>query len=220
MITLPGATVKGLLSGRMYPELGGVYHISASSGFISEIRFSGQGFISGERNSFEAMIYRRDDELKLAIYSASGRWNESFLIRDCKKNEIIETYDTNSEANTPAKLQIPDLEDQDAWESRRAWQGVISALNLGKVGDTIDEKTKLEKSQRAMRIAEAKSGKVWQPLAFGLRNSEYQVFSKLASATGWRLQEDKTNGVWEVDTEKVKNLRGGIPFRGDLTPFG
>lgn len=220
LIPLPNAKVKGFLSGRMYPELGGTCHIISSTGFISEIRFSGQGFLRGERNSVEATMYRRGDDANTPLYSVSGQWSDKFTIWDCRTGQIIETYDTNAEVNLPAKLCLANLEDQDPWESRRAWEGVISALKSGNFGETVDEKMKIEKAQREMRILETRKGQVWQPLLFSPLQGEYDLFSRLGSATGWELQGEKTKGVWKVDAKKAMTLRSRSPFRGDLTPLG
>jgi hypothetical protein len=43
LIPLPNLRVKGFLSGRLCPELYGVYHIVSSSGYVSELRFEGDG---------------------------------------------------------------------------------------------------------------------------------------------------------------------------------
>ncbi len=39
LIFLPNAKVKGFLSGCLYPELTGTYHIVSSSGYITVLRF-------------------------------------------------------------------------------------------------------------------------------------------------------------------------------------
>ena len=72
-IPLSDAKVKGFLSGHLYPELSGTYQIISSTGFVSEIRFFGQGFFSGTRNSFEAKMYRREDTTKSPIYNVKGQ---------------------------------------------------------------------------------------------------------------------------------------------------
>lgn len=47
LIPFPDVKVKGFLSGTLYPELDGTYHI-ISSDFISEMKFSGKGlFLKG-----------------------------------------------------------------------------------------------------------------------------------------------------------------------------
>ena len=43
LIPFPDCKIKGFLSGKLYPELSGTYHIISSTGFVSEIKFSGQG---------------------------------------------------------------------------------------------------------------------------------------------------------------------------------
>lgn len=220
LVPLPNAHAKGFLSGQLYPELHGTYHIISSSGYVSEIQFSGASFFGGsERNRFKATVYRRGDAEKKAIYSITGRWSDKFTIYDGKTSEVIEQYDTNAAYHKPAPLSIPSLQDQDPWESRRAWQHVISALKSGDLGASVTEKSKVETAQRSMRAKEKQTGIVWKPLLFSPLQGEYELFQQLASATGGlSLDSDKTKGVWKVDMEKAKTLKR--PFHGDLTPLG
>ncbi|KAF3278755.1 hypothetical protein TWF970_004306 [Orbilia oligospora] len=50
LIPFPDCQVKGFLSGKLYPELGGTVHLTSSSGYVSEISFSGEGVFSDARN--------------------------------------------------------------------------------------------------------------------------------------------------------------------------
>jgi len=62
------------------------------------------------------------------------------------------------------------------------------------------EKSKLEEAQRAIRKAEPgpDHGTLWEPLFFTSSQDVYHEFEELASATGWKLQPERTKGVWEV----------------------
>ena len=207
--------IKGLLSGRLYPELNGTYYIISSTGFVSEISFSGQGFFSGIKNSFEAKIYHRCDDTKSPIYIATGQWSGKFTIRDPNSATDIETYVPGS--IPPAPLHISDLADQDPWETRNAWKEVLTALDEGDVYQIVNEKSKLEEAQRAMRRKEVAQGIEWEPKFFS-SEKEDPLFDKLASATGWQLHSERTKGVWKFDTEKAKQATK--PYHGELSPFG
>ena len=206
--------IRGILSGRLYPELNGTYHIISSSGFVSEISFSGQGFFSGIKNSFEAKIYHREDETKSPFYTASGQWSGEFTIKDLN-NTIIETYIPGS--IPPAPLHIADLADQDPWETRNAWKDVLNALDDGDLQRIVNEKSKLEEAQRAIRKKEIVQHIKWEPKFFS-STKEDSLFDKLASATGWQLHSEMTKGVWKFDTEKAEQATK--PYHGGLTPFG
>lgn len=65
-------------------------------------------------------------------------------------------------------------------------------MKSSRSGETVDEKTNIEKAQRDMRLQKKRSGQVWQPLLFDLLQYEYELFSRLESATGWELQREKT----------------------------
>lgn len=213
LIPLPNVKVKGLISGTPHPELHGTYHISSSTGYISEIDFSGKGFLSGKKHSLDAILYEMNDKMN-PLYTVTGQWNDQITIRD-KNNEDIETIDINTLQPTP--MDVEDLSNQDPWESRKAWAHVIAALHRGDMQATVNEKSKVEKAQRELRKLEETKGLKWKPLFF--RNTdEDPVFQKLAGPVGVSLESDKTVGVWKLDLEAAKNIKK--PFHGSLGPAG
>lgn len=214
LIPLPNVRVKGLLSGTPYPELEGTYYLASSSGFVSEIGFSGRGWFSGMKNSFEAKTYRHTDSKKI-LYKVTGQWNDKFTIYDVMGDKEIETYGS---ANQPtAQLHVEDVEEQDPWESRRAWRGVIESLNRGDMGGTSRAKSKVEQGQRNMRKEEGKKGEHWRP-AFYKKETEDPVFERLAAMVGAKLEADKTMGVWKLDRKAVENSRK--PYHAGIVPTG
>jgi hypothetical protein len=218
LIPLPNLRVKGFLSGKLYPELYGVYHIVSSSGFVSELRFEGEGlFWGGTKNKFQAKLYSRSDPEKKTLFSVDGQWSGSFTIRD-GRGSILEIYDTNAEENRPSEMTVTDVQEQDAWESRKAWNEVFDGLRDGDIEQIVTEKSKVETAQRQMRSAEAAKAETWKPLLFNKLEGDYKAFEKLGSAVGWALEKEKTKGVWKVDTSKLSSLKK--PFRETSTPLG
>lgn len=215
MFVVPDVKVKGFLSGHLYPEISGVYRIISSAGYISEIRFSGKGFFSGSKNSFNARIYRRDDDAKTSIYTVDGQWCDRFTIRDARTGSDVEVF--SSETVPVAPIVLPELEHQDPWESRKAWASVIAALRKGDMQGTIKEKSRLEEAQRGMRKKDG-AAKCWSPVFFSQLKGDYGLFDSLASATGLQLQPERTKGVWKYRRESEQEAEK--PYHGELTPFG
>ncbi len=216
LVPLPDVKVRGFLAGCMYPELGGTYHIVGSTGWVSEIRFWGEGLVRGKRNSFEARVYHRDEPGKV-VYEVAGCWNEGWTVRETATGEVVEVFEVD--AAGAVDMVVEPLEQQDPWESRRAWGGVLDGLRTGDMRAVVAEKTKIEEAQRRMRASEAKRGVAWEPLLFRSQPAEdHEVFHRLSEGLAWPLQHEKTKGVWRVDDERVKTLQR--PFRGGLTPFG
>lgn len=221
LVPLPDVKVRGFLSGRLYPEVLGTYTIVSSSGYVSEMTFSGAGVFRGKKNTFEAKMYRKDDPKKTPIYEIAGVWSEGWTIKDSKTGELLEKYDVDAVENRPAPMDIAPVKEQDPWESRRAWGGVIDALDQGDFRSTVAEKSKLEQAQRRMRAEEKQLGQQWEPLFFKSKEGkEHDVFHQLAKGTAWKLNDEKTNGVWRVDDAKIAGGRVQKPFRGGLTPLG
>jgi hypothetical protein len=215
LIPLPNVKVKGILSGTPYPELHGTYHIVSSSGFISEINFSGKGFMSGKKNSVDGTLYKNGDK-ENPLYTVSGQWNEKLWFCEGDKGTELEIIDVSTLKSAP--MNVDSLECQDAWESRNAWAGVIRALNNGDMQKTVDEKSKVEEAQRRLRKLEESKGLKWKALFFN-NTTEDPIFETLAKPIGEKLHADKTVGVWKFDREK---WRSGIkkPFHGTLRPEG
>lgn len=221
LVPLPSVKVRGFLAGRLYPEVLGTYTIVSSSGFISEITFSGAGVFRGKKNTFEAKMYRKDDPTKTPLYEIAGCWSEGWTVKDSRTGETLEKFDVDAVENRPAPMDLAPREEQDPWESRRAWGGVIDALERGDFRTTVAEKTKLEQAQRRLRVEEKENGETWTPLLFkSIEGSEHESFHKLAEGApgGWELCDGKTKGVWRLDDEKVRGLQR--PYREGITPLG
>ncbi|KAG7284670.1 hypothetical protein NEMBOFW57_009279 [Staphylotrichum longicolle] len=158
LVPLPDVKVRGFLGGCMYPEISGVYHVVGSSGWVSEVRFWGEGMLRGKRNSFEARVYHRDDAQKTAVYEVKGCWNEGWTVKDCGTGEVLEVYDVDAPENEPVPMEVEAVEAQDPWESRRAWGEVLEGLRAGDMRAVVAEKSKIEQAQRQMRASEATRG--------------------------------------------------------------
>jgi hypothetical protein len=212
LIPLPDVKVSGLLTGTAYPELTGTYEIVSTSGLVSEIDFSGKRVLGlrGSKNHVSAAVYNMKDRKK-ALYTVEGSWSDKFTIRDEIAGKDIETFDCT--AAQPAPIKTAPLEQQDPWESRRAWKGTIDALNDGQMQAAANEKLKIEEGQRAMRKEEEAGGKVWQPIFFSKTDHDAR-YEKLSA-----LKQEKKSletGLWVWDREMAERARR--PFHGELTP--
>jgi hypothetical protein len=219
LIPLPDVRVKGYMSGKLYPEINDTYHIIGSNGFVSELRFSGAGLVSGTKNTVSARLYHKSDP-STTLYEASGCWSGTLTFKDSRENTTIETWNPTAPENTPAPVTLTPLPEQDPWESRRAWSAVRTALQNHDFRAVVREKSKVEQAQRDMRASERQKGKKWKPLLFkSLQGQEYEKFWELTEGfEGWRLWDERTLGVWRVDMEKLRGVER--PFRRELTPNG
>ncbi|CAK7272416.1 hypothetical protein SEPCBS119000_005114 [Sporothrix epigloea] len=242
LMPLPDITVRGFLSGCLYPEITETYHIVGSSGYTAEVNFSGKGFAwGGKRNAFAATVCgpRSDGKLPDAfskkspktsndgrgiLYTIDGVWSQGWTVRDARTGTIIETYNVDAPENAPASTAVPPTAAQDPWESRRAWAGVLDGLRRGDLSRAVAEKSKIEQAQRQMRAQEAAAGKAWTPLFFTNQGHDGgDTFRRLATSVvhdspKLRLHDDRTKGVWRAESDRIKTTQR--PFRGRLTPLG
>jgi len=218
LITLPPIHIEGLVFGSPFVELSKTTQIVSSSGYTSEIDYSGKGWVSGKKNSFTAKTFPTGKP-KEVLFSANGRWNEAFEIREGSKKDgkLVASFVSATEATTP--LTVAPIEEQDELEARRAWAKVVEAIKKGNMDQVHVEKTKIEESQRELRKQEKEQGKAWERTFFSLVNSS-PVFDKLAPSAKEQIEADKTGGIWRFDDEKAKtaskpygksNLPTGLP---------
>lgn len=218
LVPLPDVKVKGILTGGPYPELNGTYSIASSSGCVAEVDFSGKGALGlgGQKNHVQAAVYGADDQKrkKRPLYTVEGSWSESFTFKDAD-GQSLETYDV---AAVPAtECRTAPLEDQDPWESRKAWRGVIDAIHGGDMQRVADSKSSLENAQRALRKESGTSEEAWRPLFFRKEGRD-PIAANLLEAVGKRLDVDATCGIWRFDVGKATSL--DRPWRDGLTPQG
>ncbi|KAG5296705.1 oxysterol-binding protein [Histoplasma ohiense] len=214
LITLPSLHIESLIYGTPFVELNRHTQIVSSTGYVAKIEYSGKGWVSGKKNSFTAILYHESEGEKKPLYTAEGQWSNTFVIKTAKgkKQEIIENYCARTEKTTP--LTLAPLEEQDLYESRRAWKDVAAAIGRGDMDATSVAKSKIEVAQRQLRKLEREEGREWERRFFKRVESgeDDQVFLKLAEKLGWvdsngnsGLESDKTGGVWRFLPEAAKN---------------
>jgi hypothetical protein len=217
LIPVPNVKVKGILSGTPYPELISSYSIISSNGIVSEIKFEGKsllGFGGGSKNSFEARTYRTIAP-KAELYTAKGSWNGEYSIHAVISGQEIEYIDVSAQKSVP--ITVADRSEQDPWESRRAWGGVIDALQKGDMKGTSDAKSLVEQGQRQMRRDEDARGEQWQRVFFR-RQERDSIFEKLRTADEDSFIVDAEGGIWKIDTNAIANVKK--PYHGNLLPTG
>jgi len=210
-ITLPSLHIEGLITGSPFVELDGSTYIQSSSGYTARIDYSGRGWVSGKKNTFSAVLYPEGKE-KDILYKIDGQWTDAWQIKDGKKT-VVETFDPNVTKTTP--LIVAPVEEQDQFETRRAWKKVSDAINKGDMDLTSSEKTIIEVRQREMRKQEKEEGKEWER-AFFKRVDKDPVFEALAPKIGEALNDSQTNGVWVFDKEKADKAKS--PYHPEVVP--
>jgi len=207
LITLPSLHIEGLLFGAPFVELDGCTYITSSTGYTSKIKFSGKGWVSGEKNSVSATVFPtgKEDREKDVLYTISGQWTKELtLYEGAKKKNVLETYDA---ANTPqAELQVAPIEDQHPLESRRAWSRVADAISKGDMDTTSVEKGKIEQAQRDMRAKEKAEGTTWERRYFTAAQGVDETLKWLGDSAGIPAdgEADKTGGLWRFDAAKAE----------------
>jgi len=203
-----------LITGSPYVELNGSTYIQSTSGYTARIDYSGKGWVSGKKNTFSAVLYPEGKE-KDVIYKVDGQWTDTFQIKkgSDKKAAVIDTFDPKVTKTTP--LIVAPIEQQDDFETRRAWKKVSDAINKGDMDKTSAEKTIIETRQREMRKQEKDSGKEWERKFF-TRSDNFPLLQKLAQKIGEPVNDSQTNGVWAFDQEKASAAKS--PFHPNVNP--
>ncbi|KEF61577.1 uncharacterized protein A1O9_03145 [Exophiala aquamarina CBS 119918] len=236
LLPLPDVTARSILSGVPWPELNDTYKIVSSSGYTAEMRFVAKGFWGGDRNCFEASIYRTDsaaeDDDSAPIFTLCGSWSSKFTIRDSTAKEI-EVFDLSDPENAPAPMSVRPVSEQHPWESQRAWAATFEAIRKADHGDVVKQKSKLENAQREMRKKEKAEGRTWETMFFTRRVSceegnddddddddvvVEKLMDQLDPSEAHRLRG--TNGCWRFSPEKEQRWKSGNGSPRAASPFG
>ncbi|KAI9887337.1 MAG: Oxysterol binding protein [Watsoniomyces obsoletus] len=203
LITLPSLHIEGLIYGSPFVELNKSTYIQSSSGYTARVDYAGKGWVSGKKNSFNAVLYPDGHEKDL-LYTIEGQWSDSFVIKDTKTKKVVDTYTAKSHPTTP--LTVAPIEDQDPLESRRAWSRVAAAIQKGDMDTTGAEKSQIEHDQRELRKKEQQEGREWERRYFSRVQTD-SVVDALAPKIGEKSEPEKTGGIWRWDEGKYQALK-------------
>lgn len=144
LITLPKLKIEGLWYGAPYVELDGHSYIQASHGAITTIKYSGKGWVSGKSHTFTAEVAPAPSAS--VIHTITGVWSggESAYSKPSKfEGQVFLNADDNS-LRTP--IQVAPVEQQQEFESRRAWKAVADGIRKGDFEAASSAKSALEVS--------------------------------------------------------------------------
>jgi len=212
LISLPNIHIEGLIYGKPFVELNNCTYITSSSGYTAKIDYSGKGWLSGKKNTFTATLYPTGKE-KDILYTVEGQWTDSFTIKSgggghLKKVEPIDSYNAKTAKITP--LQVAPLEQQDPYESNRAWEKVAAGIIKGDMDTVHIEKSKIENTQRELRKKEQAEGREYKRRFFKRLQGQDEVFGNLVKyIPGEKIEAEKTGGVWRFEQGK-KNAQEGL----------
>jgi hypothetical protein len=147
------------------------------------------------------------------------------VLRDARgKKGEIEKYTVNKSKTTP--LTIAELDQQDLYESRRAWRDVALAIERGDMDATSVAKSRIENAQREMRRIEKEEGREWQRRFFKrVELKDDEPLKGLLDFLGINdpscpaaLDSDKTGGIWRFVPGLAKDA--SPPYHSDISGRG
>ncbi|KAL4938204.1 hypothetical protein BDV06DRAFT_201446 [Aspergillus oleicola] len=207
LITLPPLHVESLIYGNPFMELEKSTYIVSNTGYIAKINYSGKGWLSGKKNTFNASLYKESDGEKKPSYTVEGQWSDTFTIKDARSKKEVESISVKDLTTTP--LTLAPLDQQDLYESRRAWHDVSTNIESGNMDAVSTAKGKIENAQRELRKVEKAEGREWERRFFNRVEESYdKEFTDLAKKAGLTsLESDKTGGVWRFNAEKAAGAK-------------
>ncbi|PYI10107.1 oxysterol binding protein [Aspergillus sclerotiicarbonarius CBS 121057] len=206
LITLPHLHIESLIYGTPFVELEKSTRIASSTGYVAKIDYSGKGWLSGKKNTFSAILYKENEGEKKPLYTVDGQWSDSFVIKDSRKHEVGR-FSVKDTKTTP--LTLAPIEEQDLYESRRAWRDVAVGIERGDMDAVSVAKSKIENAQRELRKVEKSEGREWDRRFFKRVNeSDDDGFWQLARMLGiTSLESEKTGGVWRFDAANAVDAK-------------
>ena len=207
MITLPTLHIESLIYGTPFVELEKSTRIASSTGYIAKIDYSGKGWLSGKKNTFTASLYKESEGEKKPLYTVDGQWSESFVIKNARTKEEVDRFVAQDIKTTP--LRLAPIDEQDIFESRRAWRDVASAIERGDMDATSVHKSRIENAQRELRKVEKAEGREWERRFFKRVDTDDETIVRLEKMLQLygNLDTDKTNGIWRFDRERTVDAK-------------
>jgi len=209
LITLPNLHIESLIYGTPFVELEKTAKIASSSGYISKIDFSGKGWLSGKKNTFTASLYKASEGEKHPLYTVEGQWSNNFTVKNARKEEV-DKWVVSENKTTP--LTVAPLDEQDLYESRRAWKDVAENIQKSDMDAVSAYKSRIENAQRELRRVEKSEGREWERRFFNRiePTGDDATIQKLASSLDLSptLDGDKTGGIWRFDAQRAA---GALP---------
>ncbi|CAL5872520.1 uncharacterized protein PFLUO_LOCUS6784 [Penicillium psychrofluorescens] len=207
VITLPSLHIESLVYGTPFVELEKTTKIVSSTGYVAKIDYSGKGWLSGKKNTFNASLFKASEGEKKPLYTVDGQWSDSFTIKDARTKDVIDRFSIKESAVTP--LTLAPLEEQDLYESRRAWSDVAAGIQKGDMDSVSLAKSRIENGQRELRRIEKAEGREWERRFF-THTEEKDAdpeFLRLAHSIDLSLDSEKTAGIWRFDAKKAEGAR-------------
>ncbi|KAJ5550990.1 hypothetical protein N7535_001071 [Penicillium sp. DV-2018c] len=203
LITLPNLHIESLIYGSPFVELEKSTKIVSSSGYVAKIDYSGKGWLSGKKNTFTASLYKESEGEKKPLYTVEGQWSDKFTIKDARTKQVIESWSSKETPVTP--LSLAPLEQQDHYESRRAWNDVAANIQKGDMDAVSGHKSRIEHAQRELRRIEKEEGREWERRFFTRldQSADDAQTQRLAQMADLALESEKTGGIWRFDAQKA-----------------
>ena len=209
LITLPNLHIESLIYGTPFVELEKSTKIASSSGYVAKIDFSGKGWLSGKKNTFTASLYKASEGEKKPLYTIDGQWSDTFHVKNAHTKQVIDTWVVGDNKTTP--LTLAPLEEQDLYESRRAWRDVAINIEHSDMDAVSAHKSRIENAQRELRRVEKSEGREWERRFFNRvdekdDDAEVQRLASTLDLPG-NLDGDKTGGIWRFDASRAADAK-------------
>lgn len=164
LITFPSIHLEGIIRASPYVELEEKSYIQSSFGMIWCIEYSGKGYFSGQRNSFKASLFLDSSTMRSKgrpLYVVDGQWSGVSTVRDGGNGSRSVLF-SDINKYRPHTLSVKPIGKQHDLESRRAWDDVAKAIELGDMKLISQTKNRLENAQRELRKMEQEQGTKWK----------------------------------------------------------
>ncbi|KAJ5916287.1 hypothetical protein N7504_000302 [Penicillium tannophilum] len=219
LITLPNLHIESLIYGTPFVELEKTAKIASSTGYVSKIDFSGKGWLSGKKNTFTASLYKASEGEKKPLYTIDGQWSNTFTIKKASTKDVVDTWTVEDNKTTP--LTLAPIDEQDLYESRRAWKEVAENIQKNDMDAVSAHKSRIEHAQREMRRIEKAEDREWERRFFNRvdvkdDDATVQELARLLELTA-DLDGDKTGGIWRFDATRAA---GALPPYHKVGPEG
>lgn len=227
-LNLPELTIRGLLSGSIFLEMGGTTKIYSSTGWVTEIEYLPKPWFVGDYHFIQGRIYNallpnNATGTAEVEYTLSGRWTERTLIKHVKTGKEEVLFDFHALPRPRKHVQPPSP--QRPLESRQVWKSTTDALLKGDYGKASQEKTRVEEEQRKIRRERQERGQEWRADYFEFEQDQSVAlpqFQPTSPVVSGSVATEKKTSKWSLKASsssmsgQTQAMRGSSMTWADL----
>lgn len=198
VVTMPNMYARGILFGKMVLELGDTCVVkNQKNRLFCDLEFKTKGFFSGTYNAIAGRVRRGNSDTG----EVSGRWSHVMEFKSIKSGSKRVLFDAAKDGQNIAPKYVPDIEQQEPYESRRLWKDLTQAIEERNMERATEAKSAVEDAQRELRRKREESGEKFVPRYFERHDGRWEPKLKIPRDDSSEAIDAVQTWIWPPKAE-------------------